>query len=396
MKSGAGFYRLLFIKASNHFMAKKLQLQVPTPCHENWGKMTLAEKGRFCASCQKQVIDFSNKSDREIAAFFKKPSTGSICGRFMEDQLNRDIEIPRKRIPWLKYFYQFLLPAFFISYRATAQGKVKVVPNLTTHPSKFPNGVQTKKPKIAIQVCATTIGDTAVSFVSKNDIDVLSKTPQLSSDSPSSIMGEFFSESPDTIKGRVIDETGKSVSFATVSIKGTKKSVVTDINGIFSISPKFNWEKVTLVTSSVGFVPQENQVLKANYRDKDTIVLAPMKFGVMGKSVVAGFVVSKKEKKKPIPLLQQIFRDSAFSKFRMYPNPIQCNSTLNIAWKQNQFGSHLLQLFNQSGQLVFSREISINEGSTLFTINMPKVIAGNYFLKLTSKATNKSEKLMVE
>ena len=55
------------------YMAKKLQLQVPTPCHENWENMTATGKGRFCASCQKQVIDFSNKSDREIVMFFKKP-----------------------------------------------------------------------------------------------------------------------------------------------------------------------------------------------------------------------------------------------------------------------------------------------------------------------------------
>ena len=98
-----------------HVMAKKLQLQVPTPCHENWENMTATDKGRFCDSCQKQVIDFSNKSDREIAMFFKKPSSGSVCGRFMEDQLNRDIEIPKIRIPWLKYFFQFLIPAFLVS-----------------------------------------------------------------------------------------------------------------------------------------------------------------------------------------------------------------------------------------------------------------------------------------
>src|SRR6185436_6596711 len=96
-------------------MRKKIQLSIPTPCHENWDNMTPVEKGKFCGSCQKQVVDFSRMSDREIALFFKKPSTGSVCGRFMEDQLDRDIEIPKKRIPWIKYFFQFLLPGYLIS-----------------------------------------------------------------------------------------------------------------------------------------------------------------------------------------------------------------------------------------------------------------------------------------
>src|SRR5688572_33325629 len=94
-------------------MRKKIQLSIPKPCHENWDAMTPVEKGRFCGSCQKQVVDFSHMTDREIAMFFKKPTTGSVCGRFMEDQLNRDMEIPKKRIPWLKYFFTIGLPAFF-------------------------------------------------------------------------------------------------------------------------------------------------------------------------------------------------------------------------------------------------------------------------------------------
>src|SRR5512138_1321991 len=106
-------------------MSKKFQLQIPTPCHEDWDHMSPAEKGRFCSSCQKQVVDFSNMSDREIAMFFKKPSTGSVCGRFMEDQLNRDIEIPRKRIPWVKYFFQFLLPGYILSCMGRTVGQVK-------------------------------------------------------------------------------------------------------------------------------------------------------------------------------------------------------------------------------------------------------------------------------
>jgi hypothetical protein len=80
-------------------MSKNIQLTIPKPCHENWDAMTPVEKGRFCGSCQKQVVDFSTMSDRQIAEFFKKPSTGSVCGRFMSDQLDRDIELPKKEFP---------------------------------------------------------------------------------------------------------------------------------------------------------------------------------------------------------------------------------------------------------------------------------------------------------
>src|SRR5688500_5230736 len=110
-------------------MSKKIQLSIPKPCHENWDAMTPVEKGKFCGSCQKQVVDFSNMSDRQVAEFFKKPSIGSVCGRFMTDQLEREIEIPKKRIPWFKYFFQFALPAFLVYMNASsaiAQGKIKL------------------------------------------------------------------------------------------------------------------------------------------------------------------------------------------------------------------------------------------------------------------------------
>jgi len=317
----------------------------------------------------------------------------------MEDQLNRDIVIPKKRIPWLKYFFQFLIPAFFISYKATAQGKVKVVPTVTNQPLK-----QSKKlkEKVVVEVCAKTNTPNNAPY---DGFEIAAKPHDVEfNESHSVIMGELIAIGDidfgdlNPIKGKVLDETGRSVPFATVSVKGTKISVVADADGVFSITPKANWEKVTLVTSCIGFEALENQIVRANYRDQDTIVLAPMKFEVMGKAVVVGFTTSKKTNRKPIPLLPQIFKDTAFSKFSIYPNPIQSNSTLNIVWKQNQFGDHLLQLFNKSGQLVFSKEINISEGSKLFTINMPPVIAGNYFLKLTGESTGRSytEKLIVK
>ena len=135
---------------------KKIQLSIPMPCHENWDAMKPSEKGKFCTSCQKTVIDFTEMSDRQIAEFFKRPPS-SVCGRFQEVQLNRNIEIPRKRIPWVKYFFQFSLPAFLISMKAGAQvgkpvmkGETILVPKSENSKMK-PNISNSRKKTTSIQ-----------------------------------------------------------------------------------------------------------------------------------------------------------------------------------------------------------------------------------------------------
>ena len=68
-------------------------LSIPTPCHESWDAMTPAEQGRFCQSCQKTVTDFSTMSDKELISFLSN-TNGNICGRFQQEQLNREVSIP--------------------------------------------------------------------------------------------------------------------------------------------------------------------------------------------------------------------------------------------------------------------------------------------------------------
>ncbi|QYS87625.1 hypothetical protein JJC03_07390 [Flavobacterium oreochromis] len=99
---------------------KNIKITIPQPCHENWNEMTPAEKGRFCAVCQKTVIDFTKSTDKQIAETFA--TTPQLCGRFLTSQLDRDLVVQNER----KSFW--LASLFFgcislTNFKAQAQGE---------------------------------------------------------------------------------------------------------------------------------------------------------------------------------------------------------------------------------------------------------------------------------
>ena len=64
----------------------KGNVYIPKPCHENWNKMTEAEKGRHCEVCSKVVTDFTKMKTEEIVATLQN-SNDNVCGRMNINQL---------------------------------------------------------------------------------------------------------------------------------------------------------------------------------------------------------------------------------------------------------------------------------------------------------------------
>ena len=95
-----------------HMSRTSIQISIPKPCHESWDRMDMTERGAFCQSCQKEVIDFSVMTDREVIEYLATHQKG--CGRFRPDQVDTKLTIPKVDngiFKW-KAFLLGLLPIF--------------------------------------------------------------------------------------------------------------------------------------------------------------------------------------------------------------------------------------------------------------------------------------------
>jgi len=344
-------------------MAKKFQLQIPEPCHEDWDKMTPGDKGRFCDSCQKTVHDFTGMSDAQLIAFFKKPSTGSVCGRFYNDQLERDFEIPRKRLPWMKYFLQFTIPVFLTTVKTHAQGKPVVIENLAV------DGV--------MSICPKSLDD-------------------------GYILGNLLPSK--YLSGKVIDEQGKPIPYASVFIKGTTNGTSCDSVGFFKVSISSLQKKVTLIASCVGYSEKEKEI---NFKKNDpTEIKLSTNAALSGEVVVTSICTARKGRIIAGSTTVTRERKSYFQKVRDYfvsdsinifPNPAKVGSEIKIEWRKAETGEYKIDLYSLQGQLIQSSFSKIQNEIYSFTFQIPAITPGSYLLRMTNKKSGKkhSEKIII-
>lgn len=76
-------------------MKTNYAISIPKPCHEDWTKMTPNEKGRFCGSCSKTVVDFTKMNAKEIQVYIHNHKDQRICGHIKQSQLDTiNLKIP--------------------------------------------------------------------------------------------------------------------------------------------------------------------------------------------------------------------------------------------------------------------------------------------------------------
>ncbi len=183
-----------------------MRVTIPEPCSENWEQMSsTSDTARFCASCQKCVVDFTNLSDKEILHKLNT-ANGNVCGRFSSFQLDRIlvVQTSKPRNYWSAFFSLALTSVMGLNN--SFQAKIGLKPKMEILPNaKF--GVSENKNE---------------------------------SDGRDTIL----------IRGIVIDaESRKPISGATVFIKDVDIHATTLSNGVFEIKihHRYLGEKTVLV-----------------------------------------------------------------------------------------------------------------------------------------------------
>ena len=207
-------------------MKNKTTLSIPQPCQQRWEEMEYNETGKYCANCQKTVIDFSSASDAVILSALQ--TNKSICGRLSTNQLNRALIKPTEPNPTRIWIAASLLSIIGLG-TPTANAQQSPVPI-----EQFPN-----------------IKETSPDQTNKK----LDKT---------------------NITGTVQDEMGHPFPAAYVQVKGTKIAATTDVNGHFTIQTKKSDELL------ISFLGYEQKTVEIKNNSNLQIILNPSEQMLLG------------------------------------------------------------------------------------------------------------------
>ena len=192
------------------------RIKIIEPCNQDWNKMTILDKDKFCEKCQKNVIDLTEYKKSQLLDFLN--NNEKVCGRLDQSQLKEDFLSEKQKRSSISKL------AFLISL-GSILGFTEPV---------------NAKPKEH-------------------------KTEQTEIDKWKSIFPKKESDSI-TIEGTVLAPDGLELPGANIFLKDTKIAVQTNFDGKFSITIPTNKlkEENYLVFSFIGFETQEYRFYQKN------------------------------------------------------------------------------------------------------------------------------------
>jgi protocatechuate 3,4-dioxygenase beta subunit len=342
-------------------MKKTIHISIPEPCHEDWSKMTPTQKGKHCARCEKEVTDYTQKTDEQLVKLLS--NNGASCGRFKKSQINRAVTLERKSTHALAPYAASLLI-----------------------PLSLMNSLNTKASTTETKI-ENTFKSIGIGRMSKNVKKNLN------------------------ISGFIKEYSGNIIHHVKVSIKETGRTVYSDENGAF---------KITCLSSETLLFEKENfETLSYKTAEWDKEIAIILKTKTIETEHDLGEPIITDGLKAPIEIEEQlepiIKKDSASVKLMMIKGTITDSSGLplpgvNIIAKgtthgtQSDFDGNYALSVRKGQTLVYSyvgfnkQERSINESSKIFNLIMDEgetlgevVMTGDYSISQSKSMVTKPD-----
>ena len=235
---------------------KSVKIQIPQPCSERFDQMPEEGEGRHCSKCDRTLIDYTSLSESELAKVFMEKK-GKICGQFHPSQLNKPLRIaPNYRKPYQWKAASVLLAGLLSASNLSAQ-------NISVIDAKVP--------------------------VEQNVINTKTE-----------LIGPIDTRKIAAVSGTIEDyETGETLIFANVLLKGTAIGTTTDMDGNFQLDiPEANRAaEIVLVVSYIGYQTKEitindaSEALRIQLDDDSYAVVLAAKMKI-SQCVLVGMVVA--------------------------------------------------------------------------------------------------------
>lgn len=231
-------------------MKNAIQISVAKPCSEKFENFSPTATGGFCGSCQKEVIDFTTMTSKELVKHFNT-TAGKTCGRFKASQLK--IHKP------------------MMSHKTNA--------------SFVSRGLAVMSFSL-LSLCAVSNiqAQEVVSNEPLTELTVLGETMT---------MGKISIEKH-TVTGTVLDEENLPLPGVNIVLKGTAIGTQTDFDGKFEFPKTLDLNDV-LVFSYIGYGKKEYTITEPLSKAIDiTINFDSHDVELMGEVVVGGAFATKR------------------------------------------------------------------------------------------------------